>query len=54
VPADADAAHLIRARATCAIAAAGSPSTPAEVVPDYRREADAARVRASQASAGRA
>ena len=41
VPADDDPAHLVGAEAICALAFAAPAVAAAEVVPDYRREADA-------------
>jgi len=53
VPADGDAAHLIGADAICELGAAAPAGDPHAVVPDYRREADAAIARPPEAPAGR-
>lgn len=53
VPADGDAAHLIRAEAICTLALDIPAVAAGEVVPDYRREADAAIARAAIAPAGK-
>ena len=54
VPADDDPAHRIAAEAICALAVAAPAAAAAEVVPDYRREADAAVAWAPGAAVGRA
>jgi hypothetical protein len=54
VPADDDPAHLIAADAICALAVAAPAAAGAEVLPDYRREADAAIARAPDAAIARA
>jgi tRNA threonylcarbamoyladenosine biosynthesis protein TsaB len=53
VPADEDAAHLIGADAICELGAVAPAGDLREVVPDYRREADAAVARRPHAPAGR-
>ena len=53
VPADDDLAHVIGADAICALGVAASVRAPAEVAPDYRRDADAAIARAPTTTVGR-
>ena len=54
VPDDGEHVHLIEGGAICALGATAEASALAEVVPDYRREADATVARAASAPAGRA
>ncbi|HEX4562830.1 MAG TPA: tRNA (adenosine(37)-N6)-threonylcarbamoyltransferase complex dimerization subunit type 1 TsaB [Solirubrobacteraceae bacterium] len=53
VPQDADPAHLIGTHAICALGLSAPVHGARDVVPDYRRDADAAIARAARAPAGR-
>jgi tRNA threonylcarbamoyladenosine biosynthesis protein TsaB len=52
VPQDADPAHLIGAQAICSLGLSAPVSAALDVIPDYRRDADAAIAREARARAG--